>query len=146
MSVTRNWLHVSFGLFWRASLLLQVSGLLFSLLVGKFLLAGSFYLLLRPTVFYGTLALVVVLADLGFKLNPLRALFGRHFNLSEAQWRTCTFSLASLLITLAIVNAVVAFTTPFDVWLDYKLFGKPALFIAGMLATSWIVINKQRLG
>ena len=142
MSVTKNWLLLSFALLWRAFLLFQIFGLVFGLLLGKILLSSSFVLLIRPTILYGSLALLVVIAEAGFKLNLLRSIFGKRLDLSAPQWRMCALSLASLLATMAVLNVAVAFSTPFDFWLYYKVFGSPVLFVAGIFAISWVSISK----
>lgn len=74
---------------------------------------------------------------MAFKLNLLRALFGKRLNLSLSQSRTCIFFLALLLVTLAILNAIVAFGAPY-LWVYYKVFGAPAIAIAGVLVTACV--------
>lgn len=142
MSVMKRWLQLSFGLLWRTYVLYAIFAVLFALLVGKLLFANAYFLYLKPTLVYGSLALVVVIAEMGFKLNLLRALFGKRLNLSPPQWRTCIFSLALLLVTLAILNAIVAFAAPYF-WVYYKVFGAPAISIAGVLVTAWVACNKN---
>lgn len=145
MSVTKNWLRLSFALLWRAFLLFQIFGLVFGVLLGKFLLPSSFVILIKPTILYGSLALVVVIAEAGFKLNLLQCIFGKRLNLSKPQWRMCALSLALLLATMAVLSVAVAFSTPFDFWLYYKVFGSPVIFVAGIFAISWIAISKTSI-
>ena len=145
MSVTKHWLFLSFGLLWRSFLLLQIYGLVFSLLIAKFLLSSSSVILIKPTLLYGSLALIIFIAQVGFKLNLLRAMLGKRLNLSQTQWRICALSLACLFATMATLNAVVAFSTSFDFWLYYKVFASPVLLVAGIFATSWVAISRDSI-
>ena len=145
MSVTKSWLFLSLGLLWRSFLLFQIYGLVFSLLITKFLLSSSSVLLIKPTLLYGSLALIIFVAQVGFKLNLLRAMFGKRLNLTQTQWRMCVTSLASLFATMAALNAAVAFSTSFDFWLYYKVFASPVLLVVGIFAISWVAISRGNI-
>ncbi|MFP3517006.1 septation protein IspZ [Pseudomonas sp. SIMBA_077] len=143
MSITKHWLFLSFGLLWRSFLLLQIYGLVFSLLTAKLLLSSASVLLIKPTLLYGSLALIIFIAQVGLKLNTLRVMFGKRLNLSQMQWQVCALSLASLFATMAVLNAAVAFFLSFDSWLYYKVFVSPVLLVVGLFAISWVAIRRD---
>lgn len=87
----------------------------------------------KPTVLYGAMALVLVLALLIWKRNLLQQMLGSQLELPQAVWQRLAWSWVGYCVFMAAINGYVAqfFTT--SQWVDFKLWGYafPLVFLVG---------------
>ncbi|APF85622.1 hypothetical protein BCR16_01795 [Ralstonia solanacearum FJAT-1458] len=136
-------LSLFFGLLWRTFVLQLIVSLAILALIGvtgaDFFHRDEKYIVLKPTLIYGTFALALLVGWLGFRVNLVRAIWGTRLSLSAAQWHRYVVALSALFVGLAVLNLVVAFLAPFGFWVSYKLFGALTIFCAGTLGiTLWL--------
>jgi len=100
-------------------------------------LISSDFLRFAPSIALGLFALLLAILEAGCRINVLRAVFGERLKRSPAQWRTYVLQLSRVLGALAILNGLLAFFAPGEVWLYYKGYGGPLLFAVGVFAVGW---------
>lgn len=137
MTTTKQRISLAFSLLWRTLVVYSLFAVLLGLALRLFVFPSEGFLRVQPTVVYGLFALLLVALEVGCRVNLLRGVFGGQLQRSPAQWRTFTLHLSLLFIGLAIVNALMALFTPFEVQLYYKAYGASLLFIGGVLAVGW---------
>ncbi|MDO3617950.1 septation protein IspZ [Ralstonia pseudosolanacearum] len=131
------------GLLWRTIVLQLIVSLAILVLIwvtgADFFHRYEKYILLKPTLIYGAFALVLLIGWLGLRVNLVRAIWGTRLSLSAQQWHRCVVALSALFMVLAVLNLIVAFLTPLEFWVNYKLFGALTIFCAGILGVSlWL--------
>lgn len=62
-----------------------------------------------------------------FKKEPLQALLGGQLKLPEKTWRQLNIAWIFFFLTMAVLNALVAFFFSTEVWVNFKLFGAMGL-------------------
>jgi intracellular septation protein A len=132
------------GLLWRTIALQLIVSLAILSLIGvtgaDFFHRYEKYILLKPTLIYGTFAFALLVGWLGLRVNLVRVIWGARLSLSAAQWHRCVVALSALFVGLAVLNLIVAFLVPLEVWVSYKLFGALAVFCAGIFGiTLWLL-------
>jgi intracellular septation protein len=93
----------------------------------------------KPTVLYGLFAAALLLAPRFLGRNPLRAMMGAQLSLPEPVWQRLTLAWAGFFVAMGVLNLVVAYSFPLDVWVDFKVFGTLALTLLFVIAQAlWI--------
>ncbi|MBT2373213.1 septation protein IspZ [Pseudomonas fluorescens] len=118
-----------------------VFSLVFGLAFGRLVIASRDFLMFAPAIALAVFALLLAILEVGLRINLLRAVFGGRLKRSPAQWRTHALQLSLALISLATLNALLAFFAPLNIWLYYKVYGGPLLFAVGVFATGWIQVT-----
>jgi len=136
-------LSLFFGLLWRTFALQLIVSLTILALIGVTGVGGFHrdekFIVLKPTLIYGAFALALLIGWLAPRANLVRAMWGKRLNLSAQQWHRCVVALSALFVGLAALNLIVAFMTPLEVWVNYKLFGALAIFCTGIFGiTLWL--------
>jgi intracellular septation protein len=83
----------------------------------------------KPTVLYACFAVGLVVAPRITGKNPLRAIMGAQVALPDAIWSRLTMAWAAFFAFLGILNIVIAYSFPLDVWVDFKVFGTLGLTV-----------------
>ncbi|WP_431703508.1 septation protein IspZ [Pseudomonas sp. BR20] len=132
---------LAFSLLWRTHVVYFIYSALLSLTlgftVGSTLLTSRDFLLFGPPATLALLALLLVVLEVASGVNVPRAVFGNRLKRSAAQWRTYVLQLSLLLTALAILHALFAFFAPFEVWVNYRVYGGPLLFTVGLFLLGW---------
>ncbi|MGA4212521.1 septation protein IspZ [Ralstonia nicotianae] len=136
-------LPLFFGILWRTIALQLIVSLAILILIGvtgaDFFHRDEKYIVLKPTLIYGAFALALLVGWLGLRVNLVRAIWGTRLSLSAPQWHRCVVALSALFVGLAVLNLIVAFLAPLELWVNYKLFGALAIFCAGIFGiTLWL--------
>lgn len=135
--------YLFLNLFWRTivaelvfGLLLVIIGVILShvgiQLPSAELSATATFIKFKPTLLYTTFAVTLLIFEFSFNSNLIRMVFGRRLNLSPASWRQFVVAVSVLLLTLSVVNILVAFFASVDAWISYKLFGAFGLQLIGI--------------
>ena len=95
------------------------------------------FIKLKPTFAYLSFAIVILISEFWLGINVIRMVAKRGLNLSRSAWRNYLIELSVLYIAFAVLNVLVAFTTPVDTWVNYKLFSA-FLFLIGI----YVVTNR----
>jgi intracellular septation protein A len=98
--------------------------------------ASAVFIKLKPTFAYLAFVLVVLALEFGLKVNVVRLFAGRRLNLQPSAWHQYLLELSALLVALAVLNLLVAFTASVETWINYRLFGQLALLLIGTFVIS----------
>ena len=141
MTMIKRRFSSGFSLLWRAYVVYFIYSGVFGLVVGMAFSEQTngihHYMPLIPTIALGSLALLLVLLEMGCRINLLRLVFGGRLKRSATQWRTCILQFSLLLFSIGMLNAVFLFYTPTDVWLSFRTYIGPPLFAGGIFAIGW---------
>ena len=87
----------------------------------------------KPTVLYGSMALVLAVALWGWGKNFLQMLLGSQLQLPKPVWNKLTVAWVGYFAFMAAINAYVAANFSTEEWVNFKLWGYvfPLVFIVG---------------
>lgn len=87
----------------------------------------------KPTVLYGSMALVLGLALRIWKKNFLKILLGSQLRLPDPVWNKCTVMWIGYFLFMAAINGYVAAYYSTEDWVNFKLWGYvfPVAFLVG---------------
>ena len=87
----------------------------------------------KPTVLYGSMALVLAVALWGWGKNFLQMLLGSQLRLPDAVWARLTVAWVAYFAFMATLNGYVAAYYSTEAWVNFKLWGYafPVVFIVG---------------
>lgn len=87
----------------------------------------------KPTVLYGSMALVLALALWLWKKNFLKMLLGSQLRLPDPVWNRCTVMWVVYFLFMAGINGYVAAYYTTEEWVNFKLWGYvfPVVFLVG---------------
>ncbi len=95
------------------------------------------YIQWKPTVYYWVLATVLAGAQLLMGKNLSRALLEKAYKLPNRVWKAVNAGWVLFFVALGFLNIAAVHTLSCDSWVDFKMFGVPALLIAfGLLQTA----------
>ena len=83
----------------------------------------------KPTVLYWLFSVSLVVAELFFGRNLIKAMMQAQVALPEPLWRKLNWSWAGFFAVMGMLNLYVADNYPTDIWVDFKLFGTTGLMI-----------------
>ena len=87
----------------------------------------------KPTVLYWLFASILLVGQIGFKKNLIKAMMGKQMTLPENIWLRLNFGWAVFFAVVGIVNLYVAFNFSTDTWVNFKLFGILGLMLVFVL-------------
>lgn len=90
----------------------------------------------KPTVLYWVFAAGLVVAQLGFRRNLIRAMMEKQVSLPEPVWNKLYLAWTAFFAAMGLVNLFVAYNFDTDVWVNFKLFGFTGLMFAFIIAQS----------
>ena len=91
----------------------------------------------KPTALYLIFALILAVAQLGFRRNLMKSLMGTQLTLPERVWGRLNWAWAAFFAALAGLNLYVASTFPTATWVNFKLFGIMGLLVAFVIGQSF---------
>ncbi len=102
----------------------------------------------KPTVLYWAFAVVLIVSDLVFKKNLVRAMMKEQMTLPNSVWTRLNLSWVGFFTVMGILNLYVAYYFTESVWVKFKLFGTLGLMVvfivAQALMLSRFVENQER--
>jgi intracellular septation protein len=87
----------------------------------------------KPTVLYWLFGAALLIADLGFRKNLIRAMMEKQMALPDAVWRKLLLSWVGFFAMMGALNLYVAFNFSTDAWVNFKLFGGMGLMLGFVL-------------
>lgn len=93
----------------------------------------------KPTVLYLMFTIGLVVAQIFFGKNPMRAVMGKQITLPDPVWRALNYAWAAFFAVLAVVNILVAQNFSTDAWVNFKLFGVTALMLVFVFAQALVL-------
>jgi intracellular septation protein len=87
----------------------------------------------KPTVLYWLFGAALLIADLGFRRNLIRAMMEKQMALPDAVWRKLLLSWVGFFAMMGALNLYVAFNFSTDAWVNFKLFGGMGLMLGFVL-------------
>ncbi|MFZ5502826.1 MAG: septation protein A [Pseudomonadota bacterium] len=93
----------------------------------------------KPTVLYWLFSLVLLLSNLFFKKNLIRALLQEKVALPVRIWNRMNLSWSLFFAVLGFINLYVAYNYSTDSWVNFKLFGFTGLMLVFiLLQAAWM--------
>lgn len=83
----------------------------------------------KPTVLYWLFGITLLVAELVFRKNLIKAMMGSQMELPDAVWRKLNLSWAGFFAVMGVLNLYVAFNYSTDTWVNFKLFGGTGLLL-----------------
>lgn len=96
----------------------------------------------KPTVLYWVMGGSLLVGQLLFKKNGVKALMGAQMTLPEPVWRTVNMSWVAFFTLMGFVNLWVAFNFSTSTWVNFKLFGGMGLMLVFVLVQA-LLLNKH---
>lgn len=104
--------------------MLLLSGAIIVLFGGAtLLLKDPTFIQWKPTILYWLFSGGLVISQLFFHKNPIRAMMEKQITLPNAIWTKLNLAWAALFLALGFLNLYVAFNYSQDTWVNFKLFG-----------------------
>lgn len=120
--------------------MLLLSGAIIVLFGGAtLLLKDPTFIQWKPTILYWLFSAGLVISQLFFQKNPIRAMMEKQITLPNAIWTKLNLAWATLFLALGFLNLYVAFNYSQDTWVNFKLFGITGImFVFIILQTVFI--------
>jgi len=96
----------------------------------------------KPTVLYWIFGAVLLVSDLLFRKNLIRAMMATQLALPALVWRNLNLSWAAFFVIMGAANLYVAFHFPTEIWVNFKLFGATGLMLA-FIAAQGLVLSRH---
>lgn len=104
--------------------MLLLSGAIIVLFGGAtLLLKDPTFIQWKPTILYWLFSAGLVISQLFFHKNPIRAMMEKQITLPNTIWTKLNLAWAALFLALGFLNLYVAFNYSQDTWVNFKLFG-----------------------
>lgn len=102
----------------------------------------------KPSILYWVFAVSLLLSNLLFRKNLIRAMMQDKLALPVRVWNHLNLGWSLFFAVLGVVNLYVAFNYPTDTWVNFKLFGATGMMLAfvllqGVLLAKYIEEDKE---
>jgi intracellular septation protein len=103
------------------------------------------FIKIKPTVVYFAMAAAFFVSQVGFKKNLVKAALGTALAPPEATWDKLNWLWISLFLAMALVNLVLAYSVPTEVWAWSKLgfFIVTMVFVGGQVYALRAYLKQQ---
>jgi len=101
------------------------------------LLRDETFIKWKPTVLYWLFGATLLIAQLGFGKNLIRAMMGSQIELPDPVWSKLNWSWSAFFAVMGVLNLYVAYNFSTDAWVDFKLFGGTGLMLVFVLAQAF---------
>jgi intracellular septation protein len=131
------WVHFRHG---KVDKMLWVSLVLVSVFGGMTLIfQDETFIKWKPTILYWVFAGSMAFAALVLKKNPIKAMLGEQLTLPEPVWGRLNLAWIGFFLFMGVLNLIVAFNFPTDIWVDFKLFGGMGLLLLFVLGQGFML-------
>ena len=93
----------------------------------------------KPTVLYWAFATVLLLSNMIFRKNLIKAMMGSKMQMTDSLWNKVNFSWAGFFLFMGCLNLYVAFNFDTDMWVNFKLFGGMGLLLVFALGQAFLL-------
>lgn len=139
------WVHLRHG---KVDKMLWVS-LVLVVVFGGLTLAfqNEVFIKWKPTILYWVFAGSMAFSAYVLKKNAIKAMLGEQLTLPEPVWTKVNLSWIAFFLVMGVLNLIIAFNFPTDVWVNFKLFGGMGLMLVfvigqGMLLSKYVEEEK----
>lgn len=88
----------------------------------------------KPTLLYWAFAGSMLFAARVLKKNAIQAMLGEQMKLPGSVWQRLNLAWIAFFLLMGVLNLIIAFNFPTDIWVDFKLFGGMGLMFVFILA------------
>jgi len=103
------------------------------------LLQNETFIKWKPTVLYWLFGAALMISDLGFRKNLIKAMMEKQITLPDAVWRKLMLSWVGFFAAMGVLNLYVAFNFSTDDWVNFKLFGGMGLMFAFIILQALVL-------
>lgn len=93
----------------------------------------------KPTVLYWAFATVLLLSNMIFRKNLIKAMMGSKMEMADPLWNKVNLSWAGFFLFMGCLNLYVAFNFDTDMWVNFKLFGGMGLLLIFALGQAFLL-------
>lgn len=93
----------------------------------------------KPTGLYWGFAVALVVSDLIFRKNVIRALMEKQISLPDKIWGRLNLSWAGFFALMGVINLYVAYRYSEEIWVNFKMFGATGLMIVFVVAQGLLI-------
>jgi intracellular septation protein len=94
------------------------------------------FIKLKPTVLYWCFAAALLVSQLLFRKNLIKAMMGKQLNLPEPVWLKLNLAWGLFFTVMGALNLYVGFHYSLSFWVNFKLFGFLGLMLAFVIGQS----------
>jgi intracellular septation protein len=98
------------------------------------LLRDETFIKWKPTVLYWLFAVALLVAELGFRKNLIRAMMEKQVTAPDPVWKKLLMGWVGFFAAMGVLNLYVAYGFSTDIWVNFKLFGGIGLMIVFVIA------------
>lgn len=126
-------LKVKYGSIGKQQIIMGIAVIFFGALTAYF--NEVKYLQWKVTIVYGIFALVLLIAQFGFKTPLIQKLLGKELELPIAVWNKLNLAWAGFFVICMLVNIYISQNYSEEIWVDFKSFGIIAMTLVATVAT-----------
>ncbi len=93
----------------------------------------------KPSILYWVFSAALLLSNLLFKKNLMRALMQEKLTLPVRVWNRVNLSWCLFFAVLGVVNLYVAFNYSTDTWVNFKLFGATGMMLVFVVVQAMVL-------
>ena len=93
----------------------------------------------KPTVLYWAFATILLLSNIIFQKNLIKAMMGSKMQMKDSLWNKLNLSWAGFFLFMGSLNLYVAFNFNTDMWVNFKLFGGMGLLLVFALGQAFLL-------
>ena len=93
------------------------------------LLHDEMFIKWKPSVLYWLFAAALLISELVFRKNLIKAMMGKQMDLPQIVWRKLLMSWVGFFAVMGVLNLYVALNFSTDTWVNFKLFGGMGLML-----------------
>lgn len=141
-----GWVHFRHG---KVDKMLWITLVIITVLGGATLiLHDENFIKWKPTVLYWLFACTLMISQIAFKKNLIKAMMGKQMALPENIWSKLNLGWATFFTVVGFINLYVAFNFSTDTWVNFKMFGILGLMLVfilgqGALLSKYIVEDAE---
>ncbi len=98
------------------------------------LLRDETFIKWKPTVLYWLFGVALLVAELGFRKNLIRAMMEKQVTAPDPVWKKLLLGWVGFFAVMGVLNLYVAYGFSTDIWVNFKLFGGIGLMIVFVIA------------
>ncbi len=106
-------------------------------------LRNEMFIKWKPTILYWLFATILIGGWFSGR-NFIKHLLGKQITLDENVWTRVMWLWVFFFVLTGIINLIVAYTCPTDIWVDFKLFGLMGLTIAFTLGLGFYIAKNSK--
>lgn len=110
------------------------------------LLQDETFIKWKPTVLYWLFSLTLLIAEIAFHKNLIKAMMDKQMTLPAPIWRKLLLSWAGFFAIMGIINLYVAFNYSTDTWVSFKLFGGTGLMVVFIVLQALLLAKHMDAG